>query len=178
MAKDRTSEVEEAKKEIDFSSKKYTVTFDTNFGKINLELYQDRAPKHCEHIVALSKIGYYDGLKFHRVVPGFVIQGGCPDGTGTGGPGYQVDAEFNDIPHEAGILSMARTQDPNSAGSQFFLCLDKVPYLDNQYTVFGKTADDSSLEVVKKIGATETGAGDKPVDDVVISNATITEALH
>jgi peptidyl-prolyl cis-trans isomerase B (cyclophilin B) len=178
MAKDRSKEVEAAKKDIDLENKTYTVTLATNFGDIKLELFPDRAPKHCTNLLALSKIGYYDGLTFHRIVPGFVIQGGCPEGTGTGGPGYRVEGEFNDYPHDAGVLSMARTQDPNSAGSQFFLCLAKVPYLDNQYTVFGKTADDSSLEVVKKIGATRTGAGDRPVEDVVINKAIVAEALN
>jgi cyclophilin family peptidyl-prolyl cis-trans isomerase len=107
------------------------------------------------------------------VVPGFVIQGGCPSGTGTGGPGYNVDAEFNNRKHEAGVLSMARAQDPNSAGSQFFLCLEKVPFLDGQYTAFGKTADDDSLAVVKAIGKVRTASGDRPVEDVKINKATV-----
>lgn len=176
MVKDRTKEVEEVKDSIDFDSKKYSVQFDTNFGEINVELFPDRAPKHCKNIVALSKIGFYDGLTFHRVIPGFVIQGGCPEGNGTGGPGYKVEAEFNDYPHEAGVLSMARAQDPNSAGSQFFICLDKVPYLDNQYTVFGKTSDAASLDVVKEIGATKTGPGDRPIEGVVINRAIVIES--
>ena len=104
-----------------------------------------------------------------------MIQGGCPSGNGTGGPGYTIKAEFNEKPHEPGVLSMARTSDPNSAGSQFFLCLEKVPYLDRQYTAFGKTADASSLEVVKTIGKVKTGSGDAPLQPVVIKEARVVE---
>lgn len=170
-----TNEVQEAQKAIDFETNTYELSFETSMGTINLEFYPDIAPGHCANMIALAKIGYYDNVTFHRIVPGFVIQGGCPDGTGMGGPGYTVDAEFNDRPHLPGILSMARTNDPNSAGSQFFLCLEKVPFLDNQYTVFGKTSDEASLEVVKAIGAVKTGAQDKPLEDVVIKKATVTE---
>lgn len=170
-----TNEVQEAQKAIDFETNTYELIFETSMGTINLEFYPDIAPGHCANMIALAKIGYYDNVTFHRIVPGFVIQGGCPDGTGMGGPGYTVDAEFNDRPHLPGILSMARTNDPNSAGSQFFLCLEKVPFLDNQYTVFGKTSDEASLEVVKAIGAVKTGAQDKPLEDVVIKKATVTE---
>jgi cyclophilin family peptidyl-prolyl cis-trans isomerase len=125
--------------------------------------------------LALAKIGYYDGLTFHRVIPGFMIQGGCPEGTGTGGPGYTIKGEFNSTKHEPGVLSMARTNDPNSAGSQFFICLDKVPHLDGQYTAFGRTADADSLAVVKKIGGVQTGAQDRPVKPVTINKATVVE---
>lgn len=173
--KDYSNEVKTLSEEIDFSKKKYSVTLETSKGNIELELYPDVAPGHCKNIIALSKAGYYDELTFHRIVKGFVIQGGCPEGSGTGGPGYTIDAEFNPRPHEAGVLSMARTSDPNSAGSQFFLCLEKVPYLDNQYTVFGKTANDESLAVVKAIGAVETGAMDRPVEDVKILKAVVSE---
>lgn len=173
--KDYSNEVKTLSEEIDFSKKKYAVTLETSKGNIELELYPDVAPGHCKNIIALSKAGYYDELTFHRIVKGFVIQGGCPEGSGTGGPGYTIDAEFNPRPHEAGVLSMARTSDPNSAGSQFFLCLEKVPYLDNQYTVFGKTANDESLAVVKAIGAVETGAMDRPVEDVKILKAVVSE---
>jgi cyclophilin family peptidyl-prolyl cis-trans isomerase len=173
--KDYSNEVKTISEEIDFSKKKYGVTLETSKGNIELELYPDVAPGHCKNIIALSKAGYYDDLTFHRIVKGFVIQGGCPEGTGTGGPGYTIDAEFNPRPHEPGVLSMARTSDPNSAGSQFFLCLEKVPYLDNQYTVFGKTANDDSLAVVKAIGAVDTGPMDRPLEDVKIIKAVVSE---
>jgi peptidyl-prolyl cis-trans isomerase B (cyclophilin B) len=120
-----------------------------------------------------AKIGYYDNGCFHRVIKGFMIQGGCPEGTGMGGPGYQIKQEFNETPHDPGVLSMARTNDPNSAGSQFFICLEKVPYLDRQYTAFGKTADAASLEVVRKIGATATDHNDKPKQAVKINKAEV-----
>lgn len=175
MTTDFSSKVREITDTIDFSSTKYKVNLDTSMGPIRLELFPDSAPGHCKNLISLVKAGFYDGLTFHRVVPGFVIQGGCPQGTGVGGPGYSIKAEFNERPHEAGVLSMARATDPDSGGSQFFLCLDRVPYLDNQYTVFGKTADDESLKTVKAIGAVTTGAGDRPVEDVVIKTASVEE---
>ncbi|MGL5098013.1 MAG: peptidylprolyl isomerase, partial [Planctomycetia bacterium] len=144
-------------------------------GAITIELYPDKAPGHCKNIIALTKIGYYDGLKFHRIIKSFMVQGGCPVGTGTGGPGYTINAEFNETLHEPGVLSMARTSDPNSAGSQFFLCLERVPHLDRQYTVFGKTADDASLAVVKDIGAVPTDSRDAPKEPVVINSAKVLE---
>ena len=170
------NEVQDALKTIDFEKNTYALTFETSMGTINLEFFPDLAPGHCKNMIALAKVGFYDNVTFHRIVPGFVIQGGCPDGTGMGGPGYTIEAEFNESPHLPGVLSMARTNDPNSAGSQFFLCLEKVPYLDNQYTVFGKTTDEESLSVVKAIGAVKTGAQDKPIEDVVIKKATVTES--
>jgi peptidyl-prolyl cis-trans isomerase B (cyclophilin B) len=175
MAKNRKAEVEAALKDIDFSKHKYQVVFDTNLGPITLDLLPEVAPGHCKNLLALTKIGYYDGLSFHRIISGFMIQGGCPEGTGTGGPGYTIPAEFNATKHEPGVLSMARTSDPNSAGSQFFICLEKVPHLDRQYTAFGRTADAASLAVVKKIGAVQTGHQDRPVQPVVISKATVVE---
>ncbi|MBS0261005.1 MAG: peptidylprolyl isomerase [Planctomycetes bacterium] len=173
MAKNRQAEVEAAAKDIDFAKHKYQIELDTTLGKITLDMYPDVAPGHCKNMLSLAKIGYYDGLIFHRVISGFMIQGGCPDGTGTGGPGYTIRAEFNATSHVPGVLSMARTNDPNSAGSQFFICLEKVPHLDRQYTAFGKTADEGSLQVVKKIGATPTSRGDRPVTDVKIQKATV-----
>jgi peptidyl-prolyl cis-trans isomerase B (cyclophilin B) len=124
-------------------------------------------------MVALAESGYYDGGCFHRIIKGFMIQGGCPEGTGTGGPGYKIPAEFNKTPHEAGVLSMARTGDPNSAGSQFFICLERVSHLDNQYTAFGRTADAASLDVVKAIGSVRTGGNDRPAEPVIIKKATV-----
>ncbi len=175
MAKSRKAEVEAVLPQIDFSKHDYQVELDTSEGKITLDLFPDVAPGHVQNLVALAKIGYYDGLSFHRVISGFMIQGGCPEGTGTGGPGYTIKAEFNPTKHEPGVVSMARTADPNSAGSQFFICLERVPHLDNQYTAFGKTADAEGLAVVKKIGAVKTGAQDRPVTPVTINKATVVE---
>jgi len=157
----RKAERDEALKDVDFSKNTYQVEFETTMGKILLDVYPDVAPEHSRNLIGLTKIGYYNGIIFHRVISGFVIQVGCPLGTGTGGPGYTIKQEFNAKLHEAGILSMARTNDPNSAGSQFFVCLDRVPHLDKQYTVFGKTADKASLDVVLKIGSVPTGHGDR-----------------
>lgn len=172
---DYSDQVEKVNKEIDFEKTKYQVVFNTTAGKMCFDLYPEVAPNHAKNIISLTKVGFYNDILFHRVVKGFVIQVGCPLGNGTGGPGYNVDAEFNEYPHEPGVLSMARAQDPNSAGSQFFVCLEKVPYLDRQYTVFGKTADEESLEVVKKIGACETDGRDKPVEDIKILSSEVIE---
>ena len=171
----RKSEVDQATADLDFDHKNYQVELDTSKGKITLDLLPQVAAEHCRNFIGLSRIGFYDNLIFHRVIPGFMIQGGCPHGTGMGGPGYQVNAEFNATPHQAGVLSMARSGDPNSAGSQFFICLDKHSHLDNQYTAFGKTADESSLETVRQIGAVKTGASDRPVEEVKILSAKVNE---
>lgn len=149
------------------------VELHTSAGVIRLELDDEKAPLSVENFLAYVKAGHYDGTVFHRVIKGFMIQGGCPQGTGTGGPGYTIPAEFNPTPHEAGVLSMARTSDPNSAGSQFFICLERAPHLDNQYTAFGRTADAASLDVVKAIGNVRTGAADRPVEPVVIKKVTV-----
>jgi cyclophilin family peptidyl-prolyl cis-trans isomerase len=175
MAKNYKADVDAAVKDVDFSKNAYQIQFETTKGKILIDLWPDVAPGHCKNIIGLTKCGFYDGVQFHRVIKGFMIQGGCPQGTGTGGPGYQIKQEFNSKPHEPGVLSMARTNDPNSAGSQFFLCLERVPHLDNQYTAFGKTADQASLEVVRAIGEVKTGAGDKPVEPVKITKGTVIE---
>jgi cyclophilin family peptidyl-prolyl cis-trans isomerase len=170
----RKPEVDAALQDVDFSRNDYQVVFDTSLGKITLDLWPDVAPGHCKNIIGLAKIGYYDGIKFHRVIPDFVIQAGCPQGSGTGGPGYQIPAEFNKKLHEAGVLSMARTSDPNSAGSQFFICLDRVPHLDNQYTAFGQAADAESLNTVAAIGGVKTGSGDRPVHEIKILSGKVT----
>jgi len=162
-------------KDFDFAKADYQIELDTSKGKITLELFPDVAPNHCRNILALSKAGFYDNLIFHRIVPDFVIQGGCPTGNGTGGPGYHVKQEFNERKHVTGTLSMARAQSPDSAGSQFFLCLKPVPFLDNQYTVFGQTADEASRKIVEEIGDVETGPGDRPLEDVQIKSATVVE---
>ncbi|HTV72354.1 MAG TPA: peptidylprolyl isomerase [Candidatus Acidoferrales bacterium] len=118
-------------------------------GEIVFRFYPHEARQHSAAFIKLARAGFYDGLKFHRVEPGFVIQGGCPNGTGTGGPGYNLDAEFNALPHVKGTVAMARAQNPNSAGSQFYICLGDARFLDRQYTVFGQT--ESGQEVVDKI---------------------------
>lgn len=177
MPANRKAEVEAAQKLLDFNKNKYQVELDTSLGKITLDLLPDVAPGHCRNLLGLAKIGYYNGVIFHRVIKGFMIQGGCPQGTGTGGPGYTIPAEFNKTTHEAGVLSMARTSDPNSAGSQFFICLEKTPHLDRQYTAFGKTADPASLAVVKAIGNVATGANDRPAQPVTIKTVTVKESM-
>jgi len=166
-------QVDEATADVDFENNTYQIIFDTSMGPITLGLFPEAAPGHCRNIIGLTKIGFYDSIIFHRVIKGFMNQVGCPLGTGTGGPGYTIDAEFNDISHEPGVLSMARTSDPNSAGSQFFMCTATVPHLDGQYTVFGKTADDDSLDVVMQIGEVPTGAGDRPLEDVTIQSGKV-----
>ena len=173
MATNYKSDVEKQTADFD-PSKQYRVTLETNAGTIKLDLRPDKAPGHCKNMVGLAKAGFYDGCIFHRVIDGFMIQGGDPTGTGTGGPGYQIDAEFNDLPHEAGVLSMARSADPNSAGSQFFICLPgDTAFLNGQYTAFGKVADEASMNVVEKIGKTETNPGDRPLDEQKIEKATV-----
>src|SRR5262245_52812434 len=175
MSKNRKAEVDAATKEIDFSKNTYQIDLDTTLGKITLNLLPEVAPGHCTNMLALAKIGYYDGLIFHRVIKRFMIQGGCPEGTGTGGPGYTIKAEFNPTSHDPGVLSMARTNDPNSAGSQFFICLEPQPGLDGQYTAFGKTADAASLNVVKSIGGVPTDRSDRPQKPVTIKQARVLE---
>lgn len=115
-------------------------TLDTG-GDVKIRFRPDLAPKHVARITELAQSGFYDGISFHRVIDGFVAQGGCPKGTGTGGSGQKIPAEFSAEPHVRGIMSMARTNDPNSADSQFFICLDAVPYLDNSYTVWGEVTE-------------------------------------
>ncbi|HWO57835.1 MAG TPA: peptidylprolyl isomerase [bacterium] len=146
------------------------VVVETTMGKMVLELWPDVAPKHCQSFVYLVGKHYYDSVSFHRIIPGFVIQGGDPQGTGMGGPGYTIPAEFSDtLKHDLGILSMARTPDPNSAGSQFFICLsrERTKNLDKQYTIFGKVVE--GLDVVEAIGKVKTGPGDRPVTPVLMT---------
>jgi peptidyl-prolyl cis-trans isomerase B (cyclophilin B) len=176
MPKPSAAELQRAAQAVDLDRFTYELTLDTSAGPIRLALDAASAPGHVRNIVALAESGFYDGGCFHRIIKGFMIQGGCPEGTGTGGPGYKIPAEFNATPHEPGVLSMARTNDPNSAGSQFFICLEKVPHLDRQYTAFGRAADAASLDVVRAIGTVRTGAGDRPVEPVTIRKATVTRA--
>jgi peptidyl-prolyl cis-trans isomerase B (cyclophilin B) len=144
---------------------------ETQFGGIEVVFFPDKAPKHVENFVKLAKSGFYNGTIFHRVIPGFVIQGGDPNTKkedtsqyGMGGPGYTVKAEFNDRLHERGTLSMARSQDPDSAGSQFFIVLARTPHLDGKYTVFGKVV--KGMEAVDKIVNLPRGARDMPLERV------------
>ena len=118
-------------------------------GEIRIEFFPEDAPKTVENFVTLAKKGFYNGLNFHRVVPDFVVQGGCPKGNGTGGPGYTIKAEFNKQKHVRGTVAMARSQHPDSAGSQFYICYGNTPHLDGQYTVFGKVV--SGMELVDRI---------------------------
>lgn len=141
-------------------------------GQIKLELYPDKAPITVENFEKLVGEGFYDGLTFHRVISGFMIQGGCPNGTGTGGPGYHIKGEFssngvpNDIRHVRGVISMARAMDPNSAGSQFFIMHQDAPHLDGQYAAFGKVVE--GMDVVDEIAAVATDSSDMPIKPVKI----------
>lgn len=150
-----------------------------NGKKIKLELYPEIAPISCENFEKLVKEGFYDGLTFHRVIPGFMIQGGCPNGTGTGGPGWHIKGEFaangvkNDLKHTRGVLSMARAQAPDSAGSQFFIMHEDAPYLDGQYAAFGKVAE--GMDVVDEIAAVSTNYADMPLTPQVMKKVTIEE---
>jgi peptidyl-prolyl cis-trans isomerase B (cyclophilin B) len=166
--------VDAAQKDLDLKGKAYTVELTTNKGPIRLELFADKAPGHVKNFIALAKIGFYDNLIFHRVIKGFMIQGGCPEGSGTGDGGYKIKAEFNNVPHVPGVLSMARSTNPDSAGTQFFICLEKYPSLDGQYTAFGKVADDESMQTVKAIGAVAV-SNDRPRENVTIQKAVVSE---
>ncbi len=157
------------------------VTIHTDFGDMTLDFQPDKAPGHVENFIELAESGFYDGGGFHRIMDGFMIQGGCPKGDGTGKGPRQLKAEFNDTPHVLGTLSMARSADPDSASSQFFICLDNASFLDGKYTAFGKIADQPSLETLDKIGklpVEERGGGEKssPVEPVTINKMTVTEA--
>ena len=150
-----------------------------NGGKIELELDAKAVPITVENFEKLVREGFYDGLIFHRVISGFMIQGGCPEGTGMGGPGYHIQGEFaangveNPIKHVRGVISMARAQDPDSAGSQFFIMHADAPYLDGQYAAFGKVV--SGMDVVDQIADAVTDFSDRPYDDVVMKRVYIQE---
>jgi len=143
----------------------------TKFGNIKIEFFEDKAPNHVKNFKDLARQGFYDGTTFHRVIPGFMIQGGDPNTInkpremhGFGGPEHTVDAEFNDIPHDRGIVSMARGQDPNSAGSQFFIVVKDSHFLDGKYTVFGKVIE--GMDAVDKIVNLRTDSRDNPFEPV------------
>ena len=153
--------------------------FDTNYGQIKIRLYGSKAPITVKNFDYLAKKGFYNGVTFHRVIDGFMIQGGCPIGNGTGGPGYTIHGEFasngfkNDLKHTRGVLSMARAMDPNSAGSQFFIMHQDAPHLDGEYAAFGKVIE--GMENVDKIAKTPTTFNDRPRNPQVIDTITIVD---
>lgn len=154
------------------------VTIEMNNGKLmKAELYPDLAPNTVANFISLIQNGFYDGLTFHRVIYGFMIQGGCPEGTGMGGPGYHIKGEFamngfnNPLKHTEGVLSMARSMMPNSAGSQFFIMHKNAPHLDGQYAAFGKVIE--GMDVVNAIAECDTDFSDKPLDPQVIKQMTV-----
>lgn len=154
------------------------VTIKMNNGDImKAELYPEIAPNTVNNFMALVQEGYYNGLIFHRVIKDFMIQGGCPEGIGTGGPGYTIKGEFtnnkfkNDLKHEKGVLSMARSQSANSAGSQFFIIHEDSPHLNRSYASFGKIIE--GIEIVDKIADVEVGAGDRPVENQIMEEVTV-----
>ncbi len=158
-----------------------TITIEMENGKqIKAELYPEIAPITVENFVKLVKEGFYDGLIFHRVIPGFMIQGGCPEGTGMGGPGYHIKGEFaangvkNDLKHTRGVLSMARAMDPNSAGSQFFIMHEDAPHLDGQYAAFGKVVE--GIETVDEIAGQPTDYSDRPKAEQKMVKVTYSES--
>ena len=150
-----------------------------NGGKMVAELYPDVAPNTVNNFISLARKGFYDGLIFHRVIPGFMIQGGCPDGTGMGGPGWHIKGEFarngvpNPIKHTRGVISMARAMDPNSAGSQFFIMHEDAPHLDGGYAAFGHVV--AGMDVVDRIADVATDYNDKPLTPVVMESVRVVE---
>ena len=153
-----------------------TITM-TNGDIMKAELYPEIAPNTVNNFISLINKGYYDGLIFHRVIKGFMIQGGCPDGTGMGGPGYDIKGEFsyngfdNNLKHTAGVLSMARAMHPDSAGSQFFIMHKDAPHLDGQYAAFGKITE--GMDIVNKIAETQTDYSDRPLEVQKIASVTV-----
>ena len=140
-----------------------TLYLDLASGRVVIELRPDLAPDHCAHIKALARRGFYDGVVFHRVIDGFMAQGGDPTGTGTGGSGNKLKAEFSSEKHQRGIVSMARAQDPNSADSQFFICFDAAPFLDGQYTIWGEvTSGMEHIDAIKKGDQARNGTVSNP----------------
>lgn len=162
----------------DLEKKNPIVTLEiSELGDIEIELYPDVAPNTVRNFISLVEEGYYDGIIFHRVIPGFMVQGGDPTGTGTGGPGYAIKGEFlqngfpNQLKHDRGVISMARTSAPNSAGSQFFIMVEKSPHLDGAYAGFGQVV--KGMEIVDLIVQAERNSMDKPLDDQKITKATV-----
>ncbi|MDX9857080.1 MAG: peptidylprolyl isomerase [candidate division Zixibacteria bacterium] len=150
------------------------VTLETSMGNLTLELYRDVAPAHADSFLARTNEGFYDGTVFHRIIKGFMIQGGDPTGTGAGDAGYRLNAEFSDLKHERGILSMARGPHPNSASCQFFICFANAPHLDGQYTVFGRVVNGSeALNKLEQtpVGPSRGGENSAPVEEVTLIKA-------
>ena len=159
---------------------KVTAVIETVHGTIKLELFEDKAPGHVKNLKDLAGKGFYDGTTFHRIIPGFMIQGGDPNSKsddrsshGSGGPGHTIDAEFNDTKHVRGVLSMARSQEPNSAGSQFFICVKDSFFLDGQYTAFGRVIE--GMDVVDKIVNEPRDSNDNPNEKMEIKSVSIVE---
>ena len=152
-----------------------TAHFTTTMGEFKVELCEDKAPLTTGNFIKLAEDKYYDGIIFHRVIEGFMIQGGCPEGSGRGGPGYHIDDEFGEgLKHDSeGVLSMANAG-PNTGGSQFFITLGPTPHLDGKHAIFGKVTE--GMDVVRQIGSTKTGAGDRPVQDVTMESVKIVSA--
>ena len=146
-------------------------------GTIRIELYPETAPNTVNNFISLANSGFYDGKIFHRVIPGFMIQGGCPNGDGMGGPGYSIKGEFrfngfkNDLKHKRGVISMARAMSPNSAGSQFFIMHQDAKHLDGQYAAFGKVTE--GMDVVDRIAETATDFSDRPLDEQVMESVRV-----
>ncbi|MCP4593076.1 MAG: peptidylprolyl isomerase [bacterium] len=158
-----------------------TVTIHTDFGEMNLAFSPEQAPGHVENFIELAESGFYDGLAFHRIIDGFMIQGGCPRGDGTGDGPRRLKAEFSETPHVLGTLSMARSQDPDSASCQFFICLGDATFLDGKYTAFGRIADEASVETLQKIGKVPvrdpgTGENSSPLEPIKITKMTVAES--
>lgn len=176
---DKTSDGEESQSDFEYKTDNPVAVINVkDFGKITVELYYDKAPNTVKNFISLANKGFYDGLTFHRIISGFMIQGGCPDGNGTGDPGYSIVGEFdvngieNDILHTRGVISMARNgYSYDSVGSQFFIMHQDAPHLDGQYAAFGEVID--GIEIVDEIASVETGYGDKPVNDVIIDFVTV-----
>ena len=148
--------------------------FKTDIGDFKIELWNDKAPVTVGNFLKLVDEGFYNGLIFHRVIPNFMVQTGCPQGTGYGGPGYTIRDEFNkSLKHDKGVVSMANSGRPNTGGSQFFITVKETPWLDGKHTIFGKVI--KGMEVVEKISKVQTGRNDKPLKDIKINNVTIKE---
>lgn len=181
-ANDTSDDKTENKDDVSASSNPVATIVVKDYGTIKAELYYDKAPNTVENFISLANKGFYNGLTFHRVISGFMIQGGCPEGTGTGGPGYAIKGEFainnfetNDISHVRGVISMARNSiSYDSAGSQFFIMHQDALYLDQQYAAFGMVLE--GMDVVDEIAAVNTNSNDKPLEDVIIESVSVDTA--